>query len=118
MLSGDSQIRGSRRRLERRIQREARGLQPSVELPWSPPWGRELAAGLVDVLADVAVLQAELADARTWDADDDGRRRRATAVESAASLRARCVALGFAGTARALREIASSLQAWDALGRG
>lgn len=118
MLSGESQVRGSRRRLERRIQREARGLQPSVELPWSPPWGPELADGLVDVLADVAVLQAELADARTWDADDDGRRRRTGAIDATASLRARCLTLGLSGTAHALQEIASSLRAWDALGRG
>lgn len=118
MLSGSSQVRGSRRRLERRIHREARGLQPSVELPWSPPWGPDLADDLVDVLADVAVLQADLADARTWDADDDGRRRRATAIDTAASLQARCLTLGFGGTARALHGIASSLRAWEALGRG
>ncbi|MFC7430441.1 MULTISPECIES: hypothetical protein [unclassified Agrococcus] len=98
------------------MQRDARGLQPSVELPWSPPWSVDLGEALVDLLADVSVLQADVASAATWLDDEDARRRRSAAIDAAVALRARCATHGFTATAHALHEIASSLRAWEALG--
>lgn len=101
--------------LRRRIQRDARGLAPSVDLPWMPPWGDELAAEVVDVLADVRVLQADVVDARSWSDDESGAQRRIRLVETVDALSARTDAQSFGATTHALREIAASLRAWEAL---
>lgn len=99
--------------LRRRILRDARGLTPSIELPWSPPFGDELDAALVDLVADVLVLQADVVDARTW--HDDGARRRVRVVDASTSIAERADALALRATASALREIAASVRAWEAL---
>lgn len=103
----------ARAALRRRILRDARGLTPSIELPWSPPFGDELDAGIVDLLADVLVLQADVTDERTW--DDDDARRRTRVVVAATSIAARADALALRATAHALREIAASVRAWETL---
>ncbi|MFM2475444.1 hypothetical protein, partial [Burkholderia cenocepacia] len=99
--------------LRRRIQRDARGLTPSIELPWSPPFGDDLDPALVDLMADVLVLQADVADERTW--GDDAAQRRTRAVDASTSIAVRADALSLRATAHALREIAASMRAWDAL---
>jgi len=105
----------ARSALRRRIGRDARGLAPSIELPWMPPWGDELDAELVDLMADVLVLQADVADARAWDDDAEGARLRTRLVDAASALATRCDARGFRATSHALREIAATTRAWEAL---
>ena len=102
-------------RLERTIQREAKGLAPSIELPWTPPWGDDVAPDVVELLADLAVLQADVAAARTWTRDDAAALRRRRAVDDAEGLAERAADRGAQATAARLRAIASSLRAWEAL---
>lgn len=101
--------------LRRRILRDARGLAPSIELPWTPPWGEEFDASLVDLLADVLVLQADVADDRTWGDDADGARRRTRCVDAAVALAERCDARDLRSTSHALREVAATTRAWASL---
>ena len=101
--------------LRRRILRDARGLAPSIELPWMPPWGDELDADVVDLLADVRVLQADVADELAWTDDADGAHRRVRLVDAAARLADRCDARAYRATSHALREIAAATRAWESL---
>lgn len=105
----------ARASLRRRILREARGLAPSIELPWMPPWGGDLDAELVDLMVDVVVLQSDVVDARAWDDDASGAQHRARIVDACTSVVVRADALALRTTAHAVREIAASLRAWEAL---
>lgn len=101
--------------LRRRILRDARGLAPSVELPWMPPWGSELADDLIDVIADVHVLHADVAHDDAWIDDAHGALRRSHVIASSTALAARCDERAFRSTAHALREIAATLRAWESM---
>lgn len=102
------------RRLQRQIQRRTDRLTPSIELPM-PPWGPEVAEHLVDVAADVLVLQASLAGSRTWQLDEVGAGHRREALRTARSIVERCAKHGLTTTADAVRSIESSLRAWETL---
>lgn len=105
----------ARAALRRRIHRDARGLAPSIELPWMPPWGDELADDLVDLIADVLVLQADVADERSWLDDATGAQQRAHLAGTCTTLAARADAHALRATATTVREITASLRAWEAM---
>ncbi|SDI01523.1 hypothetical protein [Agrococcus jejuensis] len=102
------------KRLQRQIWRRSHALMPSIELPM-PPWGPEVPQDLVDIAADVLVLDASLAGSRTWQLDEVGAGFRREALANAQSIHERCAAQGLTTTADAVRFVQSSLRAWETI---